>query len=132
MPSGVRREESGRVIAASSADRVADDPDERCVSAAGDERRHSRRFIRVSGSIAMAHVPDEMAEAADHVVEQREGVAEQHEPPETSSGEPLRRVEGGRAGRGRDQPGRDQHRAGIERAPVARWAIDIAMVQDQR
>ena len=62
---------------------------------------------------AIAEIPHEVAEAAEHVVHQRPGVAEQDELADMSR-DPIGPVIG-LAGRRRDQPPGDQQRADIER-----------------
>ena len=82
---------------------------------------------------AVAAVPDEMADAAEHVVEQRPGVAEEDQLPEPEAEEGLHQGVGVAADRGGE---RARRRGGAcrhsSRRPVMRWTIDIVIVRVKR
>ena len=75
--------------------------------------RNSRSF----GSKPCAGVPDEMPDAAEHVMQKRPGVAEQNKLPEPRRKKSVHEFELARRPRHREQPPGEQQRAEIERAP---------------
>ena len=70
---------------------------------------------RSAGSKPWIGVPDQMADATEHVVEQSPRVAEQHQLPDQAAHEPFEIGVGIWAGRRRDQPPGEQQHSKIER-----------------
>ena len=97
-----------------SHDEIADDPDQDGEADRADQGRHGEPFA-LDRAEAVAQVPDQMLDAAQHVVDQRPGVAEQDQPPEQRLHEPLHRRIGVGAGGGGDQPPHQQQHAEKQR-----------------
>jgi len=81
---------------------------------------------------AVERVPDQMADAAEHVMDQRPGVAEQDQPADQAADEPFDIGIGiGPEAAAIKPPGEQQH-AEIQRRAVTRWTMDIIIVSSGR
>src|SRR5215210_3013109 len=84
-----------------------DDPDQQRQSDGADQGE-AGHVDALAGLHAMAEVPDQMADAAEHVMHQHPGVAEEEQKPDGGAEEPLHGVEGTGSGRQGHQPGREE------------------------
>src|SRR5262245_55773496 len=96
-----------------SNEETADDPEQDGKPDRSDHRGQ-REPLALVWLEAMARIPDQVADAAQHVMDQRPGVAEQDESPEERVDEGAEGRIGVRARARRDQPPRHQQRADIE------------------
>ena len=106
---------------------VADDPEHDGERDRADQRR-SGQHLALGRLEAVQRVPDQMADAAEHMMHQRPGEAEQDQPADQAAHEAFEVGIGVGAGGGGDQPPGKQQHAEIRAAPVTRCAIDIIIV----